>query len=302
MRATRDVVYSACSFFGLPVRNVWNGISGQIRRFFSGAGKVIDNVFYPTYASEFGDALEAGDESKAYAIMQILTGDRLDGAEDAVVHGFNALNKTLHTKGQAVVLPATAPATFTVNGKKIEFTGHQQNEIQAEYAKKAEKDFKRLFSSSYKSMTTAQKRAAINAINDMRMHEAIEKVTNTDTGDTNILLAKATSTSTFAQYKGVTYGIKADKDMNGNAISGSKRKKVVAAINKLPISDVEKLILILAAGFSLKSNDVSGIGESAAKTKALAYIVNSSSLTQAEKLELAEKLGFEVKNGKITGK
>lgn len=302
MRGTRDIVYAVCSIMGLPVRNLWNAVSGVIRRFFSGAGKAIDNVFYPTYADEFGKALEAGDEGKAHMIMQILAGERLDGADSAVIDGFNSLNKILHKKGKDIILPANCPASVTIDGKKFEFTPHQQNAIQDKFAAKAEKDFKRLFASdAYKGMTALQKKAAVKAINDMRMHEAMEDVTNKSIGDTNVYLAQVVSASVYAQYKGVIYGIESDKDKNGKTISGSKRKKVIAAINRLSISKEQKLVLILAAGYTIQSGDIIGVSAGAGKKKALSQIVNCTSLSEAERVALADKLGFEVVNGKIKG-
>ena len=302
MRGTRDIVYAVCSIMGLPVRNLWNAVSGLIRRVSSGAGKAIDNVFYPTYADEFGKALEAGDEGKAHMIMQILAGERLDGADSAVIDGFNSLNKILHKKGEDIILPANCPASVTIDGKKFEFTPHQQNAIQDKFAAKAEKDFKRLFASdAYKGMTALQKKAAVKAINDMRMHEAMEDVTNKSIGDTNVYLAQVVSASVYAQYKGVIYGIESDKDKNGKTISGSKRKKVIAAINRLSISKEQKLVLILAAGYTIQSGDIIGVSAGAGKKKALAQIVNCASLSEAERVALADKLGFEVVNGKIKG-
>ena len=303
MRGTRDIVYAVCSIMGLPVRNVWNTVSGLIRRVNSGAGKAIDNVFYGTYASEFKEAIEAGDDSKAYMIMQILTGDRLDGADSAVVNGFHSLNQRLLKQNKDIILPADCPASITVGGKKIEFTTAEQAKIQQRFASKAESDFKKLFASeAYKSMTAAQKRAAVAAINSARLHECIEYATNKDTGDSNILGAKAVTFSTFAQYKGIINGIESDKDKDGNTISGSKRAKVVAAIKKLKVSDEQKLFLIMVSGYSVKAGDFAGISEKSAKKRVASFIAGLSSLTKAEKEELAKKCGFEVKNGVIQTK
>lgn len=303
MRGTRDIVYAVCSIMGLPVRNVWNTVSGLIRRVNSGAGKAIDNVFYGTYASEFKEAIEAGDDSKAYMIMQILTGDRLDGADSAVVNGFHSLNQRLLKQNKDIILPADCPASITVGGKKIEFTTAEQSKIQQRFASKAESDFKKLFASeAYKSMTAAQKRAAVAAINSARLHECIEYATNKDTGDSNILGAKAVTFSTFAQYKGIINGIESDKDKDGNTISGSKRAKVVTAIKKLKVSDEQKLFLIMVSGYSVKAGDFAGISEKSAKKRVASFIAGLSSLTKAEKEELAKKCGFEVKNGVIQTK
>lgn len=303
MGGIKSVLFSFANFTGVPVRNVYNEITGWIRRISSGAGKKIDNAFYGTYAGEFKEAIERNDMSRAYAIIEILAGESLDGAESAVVDGFYDLNKRLLKQNKSIILPADCPASITVGGKKIEFTTAEQAKIQQRFASKAESDFKKLFASeAYKSMTAAQKRAAVAAINSARLHECIEYATNKDTGDTNILGAKAVTFSTFAQYKGIINGIESDKDKDGNTISGSKQAKVVAAIKKLKVSDEQKLFLIMVSGYTVKAGDFAGISEKSAKKRVASFIAGLSSLTKAEKEELAKKCGFEVKNGVIQTK
>ena len=84
-------------------------------------------------------------------------------------------------------------------------------------------------------------------------------------------------------------GLESDKDKNGNTVSGSKRKKVVSAIEALNLSTDEELLLIASHGYSLTDTE---------KRRLLKYILRKK-MTKAEKEELAEKCGFKVKNGKI---
>lgn len=84
-------------------------------------------------------------------------------------------------------------------------------------------------------------------------------------------------------------GLESDKDKNGNTVSGSKRKKVVSAIESMNLSTDEELLFIASHGYSLTD---------AEKRRLLKYIL-SQKMTKAEKEELAEKCGFKVKNGKI---
>jgi hypothetical protein len=53
----------------------------------------------------------------------------------------------------------------------------------------------------------------------------------------------------YAMYRRSVYGLTSDKDKNGSAISGSKKKKVLNAINKLPISNALKTKLYFASGY-----------------------------------------------------
>ena len=107
---------------------------------------------------------------------------------------------------------------------------------------------------------------------------------------------------TLYNYYFTVRGITSDKDYEGNTISGSKRKKVVASIKGMNISVDQKLLLICASGYALQDNDIRGISAVKAKKRLLRYILNLKGATQTEKTELAEMCGFEVKNGRVVTK
>jgi hypothetical protein len=54
----------------------------------------------------------------------------------------------------------------------------------------------------------------------------------------------------YINYRTKTKGIEGDKDNNGNTISGSKKAKIMAVINSLPISNAQKDALYFAEGWS----------------------------------------------------
>lgn len=57
---------------------------------------------------------------------------------------------------------------------------------------------------------------------------------------------------TIRDFNDATADLEADKDENGNPVSGSKKEKVVEAINKLPLSQKQKNLLYLSRGYSEK--------------------------------------------------
>ena len=61
------------------------------------------------------------------------------------------------------------------------------------------------------------------------------------------------SDSVYVAYKTAIYGLTADKDAEGNSISGSKKTKVLAAIDALDIPAEEKDKLYFAAGYGASS-------------------------------------------------
>lgn len=57
---------------------------------------------------------------------------------------------------------------------------------------------------------------------------------------------------TIRDFNDATDDLEADKDENGNPVSGSKKEKVVEAINKLPLGRKQKNLLYLSRGYSEK--------------------------------------------------
>lgn len=78
---------------------------------------------------------------------------------------------------------------------------------------------------------------------------------------------------------------KADKDRNGNSISGSKKKKVISYINELDLSVPEKAILIKTVDSSFKFEDYNN--------QIVQYVVGLD-LTYEEKVSILEELDMQV--------
>lgn len=105
----------------------------------------------------------------------------------------------------------------------------------------------------------------------------------------------------YATYYDFYFGIKnitSDKKADGSTVAGSKKAKVINYVMSQNLSTAQKLVLIMAQGYTITDNDVKGLTAKQAKTTVAKYIT-SLNLTREEKTELAEMLGFTVKNGKI---
>ena len=96
-----------------------------------------------------------------------------------------------------------------------------------------------------------------------------------------------------------TRDLENEVDKKGNVIEGSKRKKVVAAINALRISTEQKLVLLASKGYTVKDGDIKGVSAKSAKQRLLRYIVSRGGSTQAEKAALAKACGFRVSGNRI---
>ena len=105
----------------------------------------------------------------------------------------------------------------------------------------------------------------------------------------------------YATYYDFYFGIKnitSDKKADGSTVAGSKKAKVINYVMAQNLSTAQKLVLIMAQGYTITDGDVKGLTAKQAKTTVAKYIT-SLNLTREEKTERGEKLGFTVKNGKI---
>lgn len=298
-RAMRDLAYSVGQLFGIPVRNIYNVFFGLTKRFNPETAYVIDNAFYEkNYQNELYKAIEEDDAEMTSFIMSLLLGERMNENVDEAV--FNEL-LILSKNGQKVI-PRSVPSSITIDEVEYPLSAAEQAAIKDIYAT-SEKSLKALFAKSkYNTLSDEQKAAAIDFIYDTYYDKALEGALGIDRGNNNLVIADVVGVDNLALLYVTTKGLTSDMDRRGNVISGSKRKKVVAAINSLGVGTEKKLLLICAKGYSLQDNDIRGLSAAKAKKYLLRYILSLKGKTKAEKAEIAELCGFEVKNGGVVTK
>jgi hypothetical protein len=104
--------------------------------------------------------------------------------------------------------------------------------------------------------------------------------------------AISTAVGGYESFKGYTKtlnGIKADKDKNGDTISGSRKKKVTAYIQSLDIDRGQKLILH-------KSEYPS---DTQYNREIIAYLKSRKDLSDADRKKILEALGFKVEGNTV---
>ena len=274
----------------MPVRNVYNLISGIIGNFSEKAEYRIDDFFYENnYYSDLEEALQEENSSKVDLLLSLSYGKPFgEGVTDATV---TELNRLARVDKKYLTLPKTVPDKITRDGIEYTLTDNQKQQILTEYSKVNAAIDKLVNSASYQKLSDDKKAERLKYYYNEYFNAAVTKVLKLVKSNTEVLQG-AIGFDTYAKFHFATKGIKADTDKNGNTISGSKRKKVIAAIDKLNLSEEKRLLLIASKGYSLSESE---------RTKLLRYI-NSLKLTESSKKVLAEMCGFEVKNGKIVYK
>ena len=294
-RAIRNLINSLGQFKGLPTRNAYNVIFGLTKRFSPTAAFAVDSLFYKkNYQNELNKAIERGDSKMASYIFGLMLGERLDESMDPGV--FNELLAL--TKAGYKVVPKSMPDTITIGGVEYLVSDGERAAMQKTYSGYDNAVAKLIASKAYGSFTDEEKALAIDYVSDLYYSKAKAEVLGADEKKAAKLI-DAIGAEVLASYYIKTKGISSDVDAQGNTISGSKRAKVVSAINGLGVSVEQRLLLICASGYSLKDGDIRGVTAEAAKVRLLKYILRMKGLTADERAEIAEMCGFEVKNGKI---
>ncbi|MBQ8372037.1 MAG: hypothetical protein IJX38_03765 [Clostridia bacterium] len=294
-RGIKNLTYSIGQITGLPVRNVYNVFYGLTKRFNPETAYKIDNVFYEkNYKNDFYKAIENEDAEMASFILSLLYNERMGTDMSEAVH--NELY-SLSAKGYKV-LPKSAPKSITVEGAEYELNEAQQAAVRGSYTA-SQASLEKLFTKEkYKKLSDEMKAEAVNYVYDLHYDMALEDALGIDRGNA-VLISSVIGAENLAMLHVATKGLTSDTDKLGNTISGSKRKKVVAAINQLDVSNEQKLLLICAKGYALKDGDLRGLSADRAKKLLLRYILRMGKLNKQQKAELAALCGFEVRNGRI---
>ncbi len=283
-RDLRTLLYGVGQMSGIPVRNVYNLGRGILDKFSSKATYYLDSKFYETsLKSDLNKALAENDSSKADYIISLLYDDRI---ETDVSQSQRKEVIRLTKKGYNV-LPKTIPDEIKRNGRTYTLTSNQKDTIVKEYSKVTAAIDKLISSSFYSGRTDADKAYLIDYYHDKYYEIAVNKALGLV--NDKVSLYNAIGFSTYAQLDYVTKGIESDKDKNGNAISGSKKEKIIAAVNKTKATEGKKLLYIASLGYKLSADDA----------KKLCKYLNSLSISTSSKKKIAELCGLTYKNGKI---
>ena len=292
----KNLSYAVGQLFGLPVRNVYNVLSGLTRRVAPQAGYKLDSVFYKkNYRTDLKKAIENGDMRRVSLLMGLINGKDESGLIGD--EGMSELSR-LAASG-ASVLPRTIGKTVSINGEEVELDTSQVQMINEAYSESWSSSMASLLASSaYASMSDEKKEKVIRTVHDISYERALLSV-GIDRGEKSVLIADLIGIESAAVYYSLTSGIVSDVDKDGKTVEGSKRAKVVSAIRSMNLGRERTLLMICLAGYSLKDGDVRGMKAKSEKVLLLKYIMQLPGKSAAQKAVIAQTCGFKVNNGRV---
>jgi hypothetical protein len=255
------------------------------------AAYYIDSKFNETsLVNDLKKSIKQGDENKTSYIMSLIYDERLDERvskeqSKEIMRLYEKISKK-EIEGYTVI-PKDIPDKIKRDGVEIELSGEQKEKIASEYSKVISAIDKLISSAFYKRLSDRDKAYMIDYYHDKYYETAVNNALKIK--DEKVSVYNAIGFSTYAKFAYFTRGIESDKDKNGNTVAGSKKAKVVAAIEKVSADENKKLLYLASLGYSL----------SEAQQKKLCKYLNSLSISVNKKKSLAAACNFTYKNGKI---
>ena len=246
---------------------------------------------------DFEYELDGGDVENATDIFNKVVLDKLGQSFKESTSGEIIRLAQIGDKFADKVMPSAISDKVTINGEERELTKEEYAFIKEKYGESVQRIDTFLESDLYKSYTDEQKASAIAKIYDLYKNLAYDSTLGTEKDKEALILYGVVDPDVLCAWETMSV-LESDKDADGNTIAGSKRKKIVEAINNLDASDEEKLLLIAMKGYSLKDGDVSGLTEYQADVKLYNHIL-SLDLSEEERIVLFKAAGFDVKNGEV---
>ena len=276
-RTVRNVIYSFGQFFGIPTRNMYN-ITYSVLGFFPSVKYGIDSAFYePAYSKDIKMAIEAGDETALSIVIETMTGERIGAVKsDKVREELNSLT----LKGYSV-LPRAIADSVTVGEETITLTNTQKKQFKEIYGIANETLESLVKLKGYDKVSEEVRAKSIKMIYDIYYDLALENLTGVDSENKNVLFAEAIDIEELALIASQAKALTADKDKNGNIISGTKKAKVEKLIQAQQLTAAQKYMIMGYLGYTNKNG----------RAQVVAYI-NRLKLTKEEKALLLKYSGY----------
>lgn len=281
----RKALLGITQTFGIPLRNLETYSMGIIEKFSPEIAYKRDKFFYDgttsSYAKELNEALAAGDDKMADTILDLFLTEEKIPVKDATLR--NTL-KELYAQGFNV-LPRSVGKTITYDGEKIALTQSQRKRFREVY-QEANTVVKNLTNKTqFKDAEVEIQAKTIEGIYNYYYDLAIEDLLGVDVvSEKDRLFYKVFNLEDLMLIIKQARALESDKDEDGKTISGSKKRKIQAFINRLKLTAAQKYMIMGYLGYK----------NSVGLNKVKVYI-QSQRLSKAEKEALLEYSGYEKK-------
>lgn len=268
----RKMFFALGQVTGLPTRNLYNYARAAVHWVSPETGYKMDNAFAKqAYTSDIAKAIEAEDEGRLETVIGVMLDENVGEVTSQTVR--QEMNRLVYAGMD--VLPRGVGDTVTVDGEAVKLTARQKQAFKSVYSEANKSVEKMVGLSCYADASDEAKAKAIKRVYGIYYNRAIEDLLGVELENKNTLLAEAIDPEVLAVVLAICGEIEADKDANGKAISGSKRRKVEDFVESLQLKAAQKYIIMGALGYKNKLGEakvqayVNGLGLSKDEREAL---------------------------------
>lgn len=278
----RKTLLGISQTFGIPLRNLETYTKGILEKFTPETVYKYDKFFYDgttsSYAKELNEALAVGDDKMADIILDLFLTEEKIPVKDAALR--NSL-KELYAQGFNV-LPRSVGKSITYDGEQYALTQSQRKRFREVYQEANEVVKNLTNKTQFKDAEVEIQAKVIEEIYDYYYKLAIEDLLGVDiVSEKDRLFYKVFNLEDLVLIIKQARALVSDKDEDGKTISGSKKRKVQAFINRLKLTAAQKYMIMGYLGYK----------NSVGLSKVKVYI-QSQRLSKAEKEALLEYSGY----------
>ncbi len=245
-RVARDFLYAVGQWFGIPARNFYNAMN-TILKAIPTADYAVDNWFSKgNYGSDLKKAIDSKDTELADTIVRLMMKDTFGDTDTAVTKTV----RSLYEQGYSGVLPKTVSSSIRINGESYPMTARQQKAFKAIYSQADTSIQKLVGKQSFTKLSAKVQADSIKWIYDYYYEKAKEDLSGVEDDSKKATFAKYIPIETLAVSYCTARSLESDKDKQGNAISGTKKAKVVKHLNSIKASAAEKYMILGYLGYA----------------------------------------------------
>lgn len=248
LSGARKLAFSSATALGLPLKNLYKMSYGGINIFSPSTAYKIDDTFYKQpYSKDLAKAIAKGDDDMISTITELMLQEKSGGNFSDATR--EEINRLVNKLGETSFLPKSINQTFSFNKEQYTLTSKEFKQAKADYKKANQKIDDLIAKRGYKTATDEEKAAMIKFVYDYYYEQTIVEAIGADKSKT-LLFASGIKLEDMAIIVGTAKVLEADKDGNGNAIAGSKKKKVVAMLERQRLTADQKYLMLAYLGYS----------------------------------------------------
>lgn len=277
----RKVLLGLSQTFGIPLRNLETYTKGFIEKISPSAVYKYESLFYnnsmSNYSKELTKAIENNDGALADTIINVMLADKKIEVKDEKIR---TVMRELFEEGLDV-FPRSVGETIIHDGESIKLTKRQYENFKGIYDQANDKVSSLLNAKGFEDSPSVIKAKSIKYVYDYYYEEALKDLLGIDSDAKKYLFAQAIDITKLAMIVSQVSQIEADVDKNGKTISGSRKEKIIALLNSMNLTAVQKYMLMGYFGYKNSK------GEQQVK-----FYIQSLKLTKTEKETLLSMCGY----------